>query len=125
MGRYLACGKRFEIFLISCNIDSVFRTCEEGYVPVSIKVNGKQIENPVAQLFIVALLIVVLVGLVYFLCYVVMPVVVFAICLTLLVLVLTIPFHFMLRLCGRRGFYIKTENGYSWDSVGATKRLAS
>lgn len=77
--------------------------------------NGNQIRNPVARMaagvLVAASLFLVIVGLAL------LPVVV------LMGVFLSVPVHCILRLFGRRGFYVREGDRYVWTSVGATRKI--
>jgi hypothetical protein len=85
-------------------------TPEEGIMSTSIKFNGKEVQNPVARILIV---LIAMFG------FVMLPIIIGVIALAV---VLTIPLHFILRLCGRRGFCVREGNSHTWTSTGAFAR---
>ena len=73
----------------------------------SFKINGKEFKNPIVVFLLMFLLvsatILPLTLVAYLLPYIIT------------ILALTVPVHFILRLCGRKGFYNRGEDGsYEW-----------
>lgn len=84
----------------------------------SIKFNGREIQNPVIKvLVVVALAMCCAIAVVFG--SVMIPVI---LGLIVLALVLTIPLHLILRICGRRGFYVRDGNKHTWTNTGAFQR---
>lgn len=86
----------------------------------SIKFNGKEVQNPFARV-LVALLVVVVIAIVLFLLVTVGLIVLPAIMLGLVVI--TLPLHIILKLSGRRGFYIREGDTHTWTLTGAFDRV--
>lgn len=85
----------------------------------SIKFNDKEVKNPVLRIVVAGFVII---------CGIVL-VVIFGFSLLFVTLgllglgfVLTVPLHFILRFCGRRGFYVREGNNYTWTTEGAFRR---
>lgn len=86
---------------------------------VSIKYKGKEIEHPLARMLAFAFVTIFLVVLIAVFGFVVLPV---TLGIVALVFILTIPLHFILKLCGRRGFYVREGNSHTWTASGAFDR---
>lgn len=82
----------------------------------SIKFNGKEVQNPIIRILVVILAIVCVVILIAALGLGAVFIILGLISLTF---VLTVPLHFILRLCGRRGFYVRECNSHTWTITGA------
>ena len=82
----------------------------------SIKFNDKEVQNPVARVLVAGFAIICSIALITTL-----P---FLILLGLIMLIfVTVPLHFILRLCGRRGFYIQEgDDSHTWTTTGALQR---
>lgn len=85
----------------------------------SIKFNSKEVQNPVVRILVAALVIICPVVLVAVFGFVVLPII---LGLIVLAFVLIVPLHFILRLCGRRGFYVRGGNSHTWTITGAFQR---
>jgi hypothetical protein len=85
----------------------------------SIKLNGTEVQNPVARILVAMCAIAGVVALVSMLGFMIFPVILGLIMVTF---IFTLPLHFILRLCGRRGFYIREGNIHSWKWKGAFNR---
>ena len=85
----------------------------------SIKFNGKEVQNPAARILVAVLVIICAVVLVAVFGFVMLPIILGLIALAF---VLTVPLHFILWLCGRRGFYVREGNSHTWTSSGAFQR---
>jgi hypothetical protein len=85
---------------------------------LSIKLNGKEILGFLAR-FIALWFFVLLVVIVAVLGAVTVPVL-FG--LVVAFFLLSVPLHFILRLCGRRGFYVRQDDARVWTHKGAFKR---
>lgn len=84
----------------------------------SIKFMGKKIQNPNVR--IIAVVIVVIFAIAIIMCgLVVIPIIIGIIALAF---ILTVPLHFILRCCGRRGLYVFDGNTHNWTLSGAFKR---
>jgi len=86
---------------------------------ISVKYKGKEIEHPLARILALAVVVISLVVLIAVFGLVVLPV---TLGIVLLAFILTIPLHFILKLCGRRGFHIQEGDDHTWTASGAFKR---
>jgi hypothetical protein len=85
----------------------------------SIKFNGKEIDNPIVRI-VVVLFIFVFIVVIVALFGLMMPLIVLGV--VALVAFLTVPLHLILRLCGRRGFYLREGSTRTWTNKGAFGR---
>ncbi len=84
-------------------------------MPTSIEFNGKEVRIPTAKVLAVLAIICVVVVFGFM-----MLAIIFG--LIALVLFLTLPLHFVLQLCGRRGFYVCKGTSHEWTCAGALQR---
>ena len=81
----------------------------------SIKFNGTEVKNPVVRIFAVpaimgAFFLVMTFGFVM---------IQMILCFIVLAFIVTVPIHFILRLCGHRGIYVHQNVRRTWANTGA------
>lgn len=85
---------------------------------MSIKLNGEEVKNPVAVLLITILLI-ALAGAFYFAgAFIFVVFIGFLLALFALFFILvvaSVPVHFILRACGRKGFFSRNGGSINWQ----------
>jgi ABC-type bacteriocin/lantibiotic exporter with double-glycine peptidase domain len=89
-------------------------------VPNSLKINGKEVTNPITKILFISA-VCALIGIIVFpIVGTILLTLTVIICILVVVAVLSIPLHFILKLCGRKGFSRTSENGgFSWEVTGA------
>ena len=96
----------------------------------SVKINGKEVQNPILRGLVITIAVLFVTLIVIFIPFLLVGVlglsfgiIAAGIGLAILVASLTIPLHFILRLCGRRGFFTRDGNTYTWavNANGFTK----
>lgn len=84
-----------------------------------VKFKDKEIRNPILKILVMALIIIGCILIVPFSFVMLLPIILGLIALAF---ILTVPLHFILRFCGRRGFYVQEGNSHTWTSNGAFRR---
>ncbi len=91
----------------------------------SIQFNGKEVRNPLLRVLVVGIVVVLLVAVVVVMVVgimIFMPALLIILGVAVALFILSIPVHIVLRLMGRRGFYVRKGNRFIWTNIGAFQR---
>ena len=93
-------------------------------VAYTLSFNGKEIRGRLGKVFVLTFAILLAIVMVVVVGGTVASMALAILGFVLIAFVLTLPAHFLLRACGRRGFYVCSgENSHEWTWKGSTERV--
>lgn len=80
-------------------------------MPDSVKFNGKEVQNPLLRILVVLLAVACLVALLFL----VLPILGTLLMILVVLCILSVPLHYVLRAQGRKGFFSRNGNEFTWS----------